>query len=69
LFYFIAAEITLQYNDPALKYFHAAARACKIIGAFILFYFIADVHTCAINAAIYFIAAFIFILLHMKPHH
>jgi len=34
-------------------------RACKIIAAFILFYFVADVRTCAKNAAIYFIAAFI----------
>jgi len=30
------------------------------------FYLIVDVRTCALNAAIYFIAAFCFILLHMK---
>jgi len=29
-----------------------------------LFYFIAAVHTCAVNAAIYFIAAFIYLVAH-----
>ena len=33
--------------------------ACKIVATFISFYFIAEVRTCAINAAIYFIAAII----------
>jgi len=42
------------------------ARACKMVAAFILFYFIADVRTCAINAAIYFIAHEITALAELK---
>ena len=36
---------------------NSSTRACKIVAAFILFYFIENVRTCAINAAIYFIAS------------
>ena len=64
MFYFIVAfilsqlfahvqELTLQ--QTAFAYF---ATACKIVAAFISFCFIADVRTCAINAAIYYITAF-----------
>ena len=62
LFYFILLLLFAR-NNPAIKLllyiFLPAAIAFKNVVAFILFYFIADVRTFAINAALYFIAVFI----------
>jgi len=61
-------EIILQQNYLGVAYANlrlsraccnSPTRACNIVPAFILFYFIAGLVLCAINAAIYFIAAFI----------
>ena len=81
LFYFILLLLFAR-NNPAIKLllyiFLPAAIAFKNVVAFILFYFIADVRTFAINAALYFIAVFIlfyctwnyaFILLLIIIHH
>ena len=55
-----------------MKYFRAccndSARAYKIIATFSLFYFIADVRTCAVNASVCFIIA-AFILFYCTLNH
>jgi len=66
LFYFTAAVCTCARNNPAIKLqlhiFLRATIAYKIVAAFILFYLILlQTFAHVINAAIYFIAAFIFI--------
>ena len=56
------ADVDVMCNS-LFAYFLACCnsptRACNIVSAFILFHFIADVCMCAINAVVYFIAAFI----------
>jgi len=56
-------QYILHEGNRALAKWYTANNSHSV-AAFILFYFIADFCTCAMNAAVYLIATFI--LLHMK---
>jgi len=61
-FYFNAAVGIGPRNNPAICVYactlQQAVKACRIVAAFLVCYFIAYVCRYAINAVIYFIAAF-----------